>query len=418
MTVLDEAPSDTTGEPTDARGRVAELHGIRAQALAGPEREGDRGAARQGQADRPRAHRAAARRGLLHGGRAAAPAPGHRVRPGGARSRTPTVWSPAGARWTGRTVFVYAHDFRIFGGALGEAHADEDPQDHGHGASRPVRRWSSLNDGAGARIQEGVTALAGYGGIFQRNTRASGVIPQISVMLGPCAGGAAYSPGAHRLRVHGPRDLADVHHRPGRGPGGDRRGDHPERPRRRRRARRDVSGVAHFAYDDEETCLDEVRYLLSLLPANNRENPPRRRAGRRPGRPALRRAARPGARRRQPAVRHARGHRGDRRRRRRTSRSTSAGPRNIICALARLDGQVVGIVANQPRVAGRRAGHRRLGEGRPLRPDLRRVQHPAGHPAGRARLPARRRPGARRHHPARRQAAVRLLQRHRARGSS
>ncbi|GAA3043427.1 hypothetical protein GCM10020000_23440 [Streptomyces olivoverticillatus] len=76
----------------------------------------------------------------------------------------------------------------------------------------------SLNDGAGARIQEGVSALAGYGGIFQRNTKASGVIPQISVMLGPCAERCGLLPGADRLRVHGPRDLADVHHRPRRGP--------------------------------------------------------------------------------------------------------------------------------------------------------------------------------------------------------
>ncbi|MET7855121.1 carboxyl transferase domain-containing protein, partial [Streptomyces avermitilis] len=89
----------------------------------------------------------------------------------------------------GRTVFVYAHDFRIFGGALGEAHATKIHKimDMAISAGAPL---VSLNDGAGARIQEGVSALAGYGGIFQRNTKASGVIPQISVMLGPCAGGA------------------------------------------------------------------------------------------------------------------------------------------------------------------------------------------------------------------------------------
>ena len=93
----------------------------------------------------------------------------------------------------GRRVFVYAHDFRVFGGALGEAHAQKIHRlmDQAIAVGAPL---VSLNDGAGARIQEGVVALAGYGGIFQRNTRASGVIPQISVMLGPCAGGAAYSP--------------------------------------------------------------------------------------------------------------------------------------------------------------------------------------------------------------------------------
>ncbi|MFJ3928187.1 acyl-CoA carboxylase subunit beta [Streptomyces sp. NPDC090022] len=172
----------------------------------------------------------------------------------------------------GRTVFVYAHDFRIFGGALGEAHATKIHKimDMAIAAGAPL---VSLNDGAGARIQEGVSALAGYGGIFQRNTRASGVIPQISVMLGPCAGGAAYSPAltdfvfmvrdTSQMFITGPDVVravtgeeitqnglggADVHAA--------------------------TSGVAHFAYDDEETCIAEVRYLLSMLPANNRATPP------------------------------------------------------------------------------------------------------------------------------------------------
>ncbi|WP_031156138.1 acyl-CoA carboxylase subunit beta [Streptomyces xanthophaeus] len=157
----------------------------------------------------------------------------------------------------GRTVFVYAHDFRIFGGALGEAHATKIHKimDKAIAAGAPL---VSLNDGAGARIQEGVSALAGYGGIFQRNTKASGVIPQISVMLGPCAGGAAYSPAltdfvfmvrdTSQMFITGPdvvravtgEDItqnglggADVH--------------------------AETSGVAHFAYDDEETCIAEVR---------------------------------------------------------------------------------------------------------------------------------------------------------------
>ncbi|MFB6619989.1 acyl-CoA carboxylase subunit beta [Streptomyces sp. NPDC085524] len=173
----------------------------------------------------------------------------------------------------GRTVFVYAHDFRIFGGALGEAHAQKihKVMDLAVAAGAPL---VSLNDGAGARIQEGVTALAGYGGIFQRNTKASGVIPQISVMLGPCAGGAAYSPAltdfvfmvreTSQMFITGPDVVravtgeeitqnglggADVH--------------------------ASVSGVAAFAYDDEQSCLEDVRFLLSLLPSNNRETAPR-----------------------------------------------------------------------------------------------------------------------------------------------
>ncbi|MFE2170721.1 acyl-CoA carboxylase subunit beta [Streptomyces sp. NPDC059447] len=177
----------------------------------------------------------------------------------------------------GRTVFVYAHDFRIFGGALGEAHAQKihKVMDLAVAAGAPL---VSLNDGAGARIQEGVTALAGYGGIFQRNTKASGVIPQISVMLGPCAGGAAYSPAltdfvfmvreTSQMFITGPDVVravtgeeitqnglggADVH--------------------------ASVSGVAAFAYDDEQSCLEDVRFLLSLLPSNNRETAPREETG-------------------------------------------------------------------------------------------------------------------------------------------
>ncbi|MDH6120762.1 acetyl-CoA carboxylase carboxyltransferase component [Kitasatospora sp. GAS204A] len=172
----------------------------------------------------------------------------------------------------GRTVFVYAHDFRIFGGALGEAHAQKIHKimDMAIAAGAPL---VSLNDGAGARIQEGVTALAGYGGIFQRNVKASGVIPQISVMLGPCAGGAAYSPAltdfvfmvreTSQMFITGPDVVQAVTgekiSQNGLG-GADVHGS--------------VSGVAHFVYDDEQSCLEEVRYLLSLLPQNNRETPP------------------------------------------------------------------------------------------------------------------------------------------------
>ena len=244
----------------------------------------------------------------------------------------------------GRTVFVYAHDFRIFGGALGEAHAQKIHKimDLAITAGAPL---VSLNDGAGARIQEGVTALAGYGGIFQRNTRASGVIPQISVMLGPCAGGAAYSPaltdfvfmvrGTSQMFITGPDVVqavtgeqitqdglggADVHSQ--------------------------VSGVSHCVYDDEATCLEEVRYLLSLLPQNNREQPPtvtgadpfdrRNEAlydlvpvdGNRPYdmRAVIEEIVDDGE--------HFEIHRG--------------WATNIICTLARLGGRVVGIVANQP----------------------------------------------------------------------
>ncbi|WP_330335926.1 acyl-CoA carboxylase subunit beta [Streptomyces sp. NBC_00557] len=246
----------------------------------------------------------------------------------------------------GRTVFVYAHDFRIFGGALGEAHAAKIHKimDMALSAGAPL---VSLNDGAGARIQEGVTALAGYGGIFERNTRASGVIPQISVMLGPCAGGAAYSPaltdfvfmvrGTSQMFVTGPDVVQAVtgeritHDRLG---GGDVHGG--------------TSGVAHFVHDDEAGCLEDVRHLLSLLPANNRELPPRTpcddpkdRSGEAlldvvptdPGRSYDIRAV----------IEEIADH-GE-------YVEVHAGwARNVVCALARLGGETVGVVANQPAV--------------------------------------------------------------------
>lgn len=173
----------------------------------------------------------------------------------------------------GREVMVYAHDFRMFGGALGEAHAEKihKVMDMAEAAGVPL---ISLNDGAGARIQEGVTALAGYGGIFQRNVRVSGVIPQISVMLGPCAGGAAYSPALtdfvfmvqniSQMFITGPDVVRAV---TGEDISHDELGGASVHGTR--------SGVAGFVHQDEVSCLEDVRYLVSLLPANNRELPPK-----------------------------------------------------------------------------------------------------------------------------------------------
>jgi methylmalonyl-CoA decarboxylase subunit alpha len=171
----------------------------------------------------------------------------------------------------GRTVFLYAHDFRIFGGSLGEAHAQKIHKimDMALAAKAPL---IGLNDGAGARIQEGVTALAGYGGIFRRIVAASGVIPQISVMLGPCAGGAAYAPsltdvvfmvrGTSQMFITGPDVVATV---TGETVTHDELGG--------AEAHSTKSGVAAFVCEDEPSCLDEVRYLVSLLPQNNQELP-------------------------------------------------------------------------------------------------------------------------------------------------
>jgi methylmalonyl-CoA decarboxylase subunit alpha len=172
----------------------------------------------------------------------------------------------------GRRVFAYAQDFRIQGGSLGETHAAKIHKimDLARVAGAPL---IALNDSGGARIQEGVTALAGYGGIFSRNVRSSGVIPQISVILGPCAGGAAYSPAltdfvfmvrdnAHMF-ITGPDVVKTVT---------GESVSHAELGGAEVHGR--VSGVATFVSDDEHACLDDVRYLVSLLPANNHELPP------------------------------------------------------------------------------------------------------------------------------------------------
>ncbi|MFC8282967.1 acyl-CoA carboxylase subunit beta [Streptomyces cyaneofuscatus] len=244
----------------------------------------------------------------------------------------------------GRTVFVYAHDFRVFGGALGEAHAAKihKVMDLAEAAGAPL---VSLNDGAGARIQEGVTALAGYGGIFRRNTRSSGVIPQLSVMLGPCAGGAAYSPAltdfvfmvrdSSQMFITGPDVVRAVTAEDITQDGLGGADVHAGR-----------SGVAHFAYDDEESCLEDVRFLLSLLPSNNRELAPvvptDDPVGRR-GDALL------------DIVPADPGHSYDIRQVAEeivddgeyVEVQPSWAP-NIVCLLARLDGHTVGVVANQP----------------------------------------------------------------------
>jgi acetyl-CoA carboxylase carboxyltransferase component len=173
----------------------------------------------------------------------------------------------------GRRIFVYAQDFSILGGSLGAAHATKihKVMDLALATGSPL---VGLNDSGGARIQEGVLALDGYGGIFRRHVEASGVIPQISVILGPCAGGAAYSPAladftfmvrdTAQMYLTGPDVVYAVtgervtHNELG---GADVHGGR--------------SGVATFVYDDEETCLDEVRYLLSMLPGNNLDVAPR-----------------------------------------------------------------------------------------------------------------------------------------------
>jgi acetyl-CoA carboxylase carboxyltransferase component len=171
-----------------------------------------------------------------------------------------------------RKVFVFSQDFTVFGGALGEVFAEKIHKlmDLALKVGAPV---IGLNDGAGARIQEGVVSLASYGGIFHRNVLASGVIPQISVILGPCAGGAVYSPAmtdfifmvrsSSHMFITGPDVVRTV---TGEDVTLEELGGAMSHASK--------SGVATFVAEDEKACLDNVRYLLSFLPANNLEDPP------------------------------------------------------------------------------------------------------------------------------------------------
>jgi propionyl-CoA carboxylase beta chain len=174
----------------------------------------------------------------------------------------------------GRPVYVFSQDFTVFGGSLSEAHAEKIVKvlDLALRNGAPV---IGLNDSGGARIQEGVVSLGGYADIFLRNTLASGVVPQISAILGPCAGGAVYSPaitdfvymvrGTSYMFVTGPNVVKTVTHESidmeGLG-GAD--------------VHATTSGVAHFACDSEMECLESIRTLLRYLPQNNGEDPPRR----------------------------------------------------------------------------------------------------------------------------------------------
>ena len=172
----------------------------------------------------------------------------------------------------GRKVFVFSQDFTVFGGALGEVFAEKihKVMDLAESVGAPL---ITLNDGAGARIQEGVVSLASYGGIFRRNVRASGVIPQISVIMGPCAGGAVYSPAmtdfifmvrdTSHLFITGPDVVKTV---TGEEVTLEELGGAVSHSSK--------SGVATFVADDEKSVLDEVRYLLGFLPSNNLEAPP------------------------------------------------------------------------------------------------------------------------------------------------
>src|ERR1700726_1781496 len=177
-------------------------------------------------------------------------------------------------RIDGRLVYVFAQDFTVFGGSLSEANAGKiiKIMDLAMRQGAPV---IGLNDSGGARIQEGVMSLAGYAEIFLRNTLASGVIPQISAILGPCAGGDVYSPAitdfifmtenTSYMFVTGPDVIKTVTHE-----------EVSKQELGGAMTHNAISGVAHFAARDDAECLAMIRELMSFLPLNNLDDPPRR----------------------------------------------------------------------------------------------------------------------------------------------
>ncbi len=246
----------------------------------------------------------------------------------------------------GRKVCVFSQDFTVFGGALGETHGEKIQKimDLATTMGLPI---VGLNDGAGARIQEGVAALHAYGGIFRRNARASGVVPQLSVILGACAGGAVYSPAltdfifmvkdTSHMFITGPDVVKAV---TGEDVTLEELGGAQTHATK--------SGVANFVLPDEKSVLDEVRYLLSFLPSNNMEEPPRIMSGDSPNRLCenLREILPESA--NQPYDM------------KKVITSVVDGgdymevhatyAQQITCGFARVDGHTIGIVANQPQV--------------------------------------------------------------------
>jgi propionyl-CoA carboxylase beta chain len=173
----------------------------------------------------------------------------------------------------GRRAFVFAQDFTVFGGSLSETNAEKicKVMDMAMKVGAPV---IGLNDSGGARIQEGVVSLGGYADIFLRNTLASGVVPQISAIMGPCAGGAVYSPAitdfnimvktSSYMFITGPDVIKTVTHQ-----------EVTKEELGGAMTHNSVSGVAHFAAENDEDCLRTIRELFSFIPSNNIDDPPR-----------------------------------------------------------------------------------------------------------------------------------------------
>jgi acetyl-CoA carboxylase carboxyltransferase component len=245
----------------------------------------------------------------------------------------------------GRTVAIFSHDFTMFGGSLGEAFAEKmvKVMDFAIKVGCPV---IGINESAGARIQEGVEGLAGYGDVFYRNVQASGVVPQISVIAGSCAGGAVYSPamtdfifmvrGVSQMFITGPDVIRTVT---------GEEVTHEELGGAETHMTR--SGVAHFAAEDEEDLFEQVRALLSFIPSNNLEDPPSFPGDDDPQREAAELDDLVPEVSTKPYDMHdVIGHIVDHGE---FFEVQSDWARNIVVGFARLDGHTIGIVANQPK---------------------------------------------------------------------
>ena len=246
----------------------------------------------------------------------------------------------------GRPVFAFAQDFSVMGGSLGEMHAAKIVKclDKAMTAGCPV---VGLNDSGGARIQEGIDALSGYGHIFTRNTMASGMIPQITAIMGPSAGGAVYSPALMdfiymvkqdyaRMFITGPQVIEAT---TGEKIGAVELGG--------AMTHNETSGVAHFVAESDADCIDQIKHLLSFLPSNCREKPPVVESGDSPDRreEALNsivpdRSNRPYDMKKVISLVVDNGD---------YYESQEHFAKNMLTCFARLDGKPVGIIANQPR---------------------------------------------------------------------
>ena len=304
----------------------------------------------------------------------------------------------------GRLIFVFSQDFTVFGGSLSESHAEKicKIMDQAMKVGAPV---IGLNDSGGARIQEGVDSLAGYAEVFQRNVLASGVVPQISCIMGPCAGGAVYSPAmtdfifmvqdSSYMFVTGPDVVKTVTHE-----------EVTQEELGGASTHTTKSGVADKAFTDDLQALLYLRRFIDFLPANNKEKPPARPTPDphdrvemsldtlipdNPNKPYDMKEL--------------------------IEKVVDEGDffelqpdyaGNIVIGFARIEGHPVGIV----RLFGYRLGN----QSGAVRAVLRQFQHPACHLRRRTRLPARYGAGIRRHHQAWGEIAVRLCGGHRAQG--